>query len=211
MEKISDNKIKLLNSLRYQGFSSEIVKAFSRVKRENFIPEEFKHRAYDDLPLSIGEKQTISQPSTIATMLSMLELEKGQDVLEIGSGSGYVLALISEILGKNSKIYGIERINSLAERSTFNLRDYENIKVFNQNALNPLEEKILFDRILISSALKEVPHEITFQLKYQGIIVAPIGSPDFYQSITSFKKNNSGLSLIRQTPQYFVFVPFVEN
>ena len=92
------NKIQLLKSLKQEGFSKDIIDAFFRVKREDFLPENMKRRAYEDTALPIGDGQTISQPYTIATMLSLLNLKKGQKVLETGSGCGYVLALISEIV-----------------------------------------------------------------------------------------------------------------
>ena len=104
------NKQALINSLKQKGFSRRILNAFEKVKRENFIPDKLKKYAYEDTALPIGEAQTISQPYTIAMMLSMLELKKGQKVLELGSGCGYVLALISEIVGDKGRVYGIERI-----------------------------------------------------------------------------------------------------
>ena len=89
------NKPQLLSSLKNQGFSPQIVNAFSEVKRENFIPSKLEKHAYEDTALPIGKGQTISQPYTIAIMLSLLDLKKSQKVLEIGSGCGYALALIS--------------------------------------------------------------------------------------------------------------------
>ena len=98
------NKTQLLNSLKQKGFSQQILNAFESVKREDFIPQELKSNAYEDIPLPIGKGQTISQPYTIAIMLSLLDLKKSQKVLEIGSGCGYVLALISKIVGDNGEV-----------------------------------------------------------------------------------------------------------
>ena len=97
------NKTQLLKSLKQEGFSKDILNAFSRVKRESFISDNMKHLAYENNALPIGEGQTISQPYTIATMLALLSLKKSQKVLEIGSGCGYVLALISDIVGSKGK------------------------------------------------------------------------------------------------------------
>ena len=110
------NKQQLIQELKKEGFSDKILKAFETIKREDFIPEKFKEYAYENESLPIEEGATISQPYTIAFMLNLLELKDNQKILEIGSGSGYVLALINEI-SKNSEIYGIERIKGLVESS----------------------------------------------------------------------------------------------
>jgi len=198
----------LIESLRQRGFSEKILESFSKVKRENFIPKEEKEYAYEDTALPIGFKQTITQPYTIAMMLSLLELKKAQKVLEIGSGCGYVLSLISEIIGENGKIFGIEIIKELAEKSKKNLKEYRNIKIYNRNGRLDLEEKtsisheqklkgrvdltmrgsLYFDRILISAASNEIPEHLIKQLKNNGIIVAPLG-PRYEQSLIAFKKN----------------------
>jgi len=125
------NKQQLLSSLKSQGFSKEILNAFSKVLRENFIPSQLKSRAYEDTALPIGKGQTISQPYTIAMMLSLLELRKSQKVLEVGSGCGYVLALLSQIV---DKVFGIEIIKELADKSKQNLKHYKNIEVYHGNA-----------------------------------------------------------------------------
>src|SRR3990172_781620 len=124
------DKSQLIESLKMRGFSKEIISSFEKVRREDFVPEDMKKIAYEDTSLPIGEGQTISQPYTIAVMLSLLDLKKGQKILEIGSGCGYVLALVSELIGKGEKVYGIEIIKSLFEKSAENLRNYKNIKVY---------------------------------------------------------------------------------
>ena len=131
----------LIESLRQRGFSEKILESFSKVKRENFIPKEEKKYSYEDTALPLGSGQTISQPYTIAMMLSLLELKKAQKVLEIGSGCGYVLALLSHIVGEKGKVFGIEIIKELAERSKKNLKEYGNVKIYNRNGRLGLEEK----------------------------------------------------------------------
>tara|TARA_Y100000296_G_scaffold45435_1_gene52021 strand:+ start:3796 stop:4413 length:618 start_codon:yes stop_codon:yes gene_type:complete len=199
----------LLESLKQKGFSKEILQVFSKVKREDFIPDKIKEYAYEDISLPIGDSQTISQPYTIAMMFSLLELKKGQKILEIGSGCGYVLALLSEIVGKKGEIYGVEIIKELAEKSKRNLKEYKNIKVYNKNGRFGLKEKVLFDRILISARSREIPEKLVSQLKNNGIIVAPLGN-SYVQSLTSFKKIKGKLKLKKEI-QGFVFVPLVEN
>jgi len=202
------SKQELLNSLREKGFSKKIVDAFSRVKRENFIPRNISAMAYEDTPLPIGHGQTISQPYTIAVMLSLMDLRKAQKVLEIGSGCGYVLALISEIIGQNGKVYGIEVIRELAEKSRKNIMDYENVKVYNKNGAGGLEEKAPFDRIIISAAIRDIPEKIMGHLKNNGIIVAPKGSRFEQELIAIQRKSKSEFEIKKKIPG-FIFVPFV--
>ncbi len=203
------NKRELIESLEQRGFSKEILKAFYSVKREDFVLESMREHSYDDTALPIGSGQTISQPSTIAVMLSLLDLKSGQKVLEVGSGSGYVLALLSEIIGNKGEVFGLEIIKKLEEKSKENISDYDNIHVFNRSGNLGLEEDVVFDRILISAACREIPEKIIPHLKNNGILVAPMGG-NLGQSITSFKKIKNKLVKTKEIPG-FVFVPFVEK
>jgi len=203
------NKTQLLESLRKKGFSKKIISAFEKVKRENFIPRQLNSRAYEDTALPIGHGQTISQPYTIAVMLSLLNLEKGQKVLEIGSGSGYVLALLSEILGKNGEVFGIELIKELAEKSINSLEQYKNIRVYIKNGASGLKEQAPFDRILISAGGESVPEKVLWQLKDKGILVAPVG-PRYEQSLIVIQRKKDKFITKKQIPG-FVFVRFVED
>jgi len=197
----------LIESLRVRGFSKEIVKAFSDVKREDFVPAELKNQAYEDTALPIGNGQTISQPYTIAVMLSLLDLKKGQGVLEIGSGCGYALALISGIVGTEGEVFGIELVKELSEKSRNNLKGYKNIKIYNRNGFHGLQEKTPFERIIISAGCEEIPKALIDQLGDNGVIVAPIGKRGG-QSLISFKKNKGNLKKVKEIPG-FVFVPFI--
>ncbi len=199
----------LLDSLMQKDFSKKIIKAFEKVKRENFVPENVKKYAYEDTALPIGKRQTISQPYTIATMLSLLDLKPGQKVLELGSGCGYVLALISEIIGEKGQIFGVEIIKELAEKSKQNLGDYKNVKIYNLDGSKGLEEKSPFDGILISAALSVVPKSILNQLKEEGIFVAPIGNR-ISQTIVAIQRKNNEFNILKEMPG-FIFVPFVED
>ena len=200
------DKEELIQSLRSKNFPENILDAFSKVKRENFIPKILKSKAYEDRALPIGKSQTISQPYTIATMLNLLDLKKGQKVLEIGSGCGYVLALISKIVGEKGKVYGIEIVKSLAEKSKLNLKDYKNIKVYNKDGRKPLEEAP-YHRIIISAACREIPKEILNQLKDKALIVAPVG-PRYAQSLVVIQRIKNNFKIKKELPG-FIFVPFV--
>lgn len=200
------SKEDLLKILKSYSFQEEIIGAFNAVKRENFVPKEYKEFVYENRPLPIGLNQTISQPYTIAVMLSELNLKKGHRVLEVGSGSGYVLALISEIVGVNGEVFGVERINDLAVKSKNSLKSYKNVEVFCRNGAKGLKEKALFDRIIISAAIEKFPDELLNQLVDNGLMVAPLGSGE--QSIVCIKRIKNKFVTLREIPG-FVFVPFI--
>ncbi|MEX2016980.1 MAG: protein-L-isoaspartate O-methyltransferase [Candidatus Pacearchaeota archaeon] len=203
------NKVQLLKSLKEEGFSRDIIDSFYGVRREDFIPDNLKSQAYEDTALPIGHGQTISQPYTIALMLSELDLKPGQKILEAGSGSGYVLALISKIVGKKGKVFGLEILKSLVAKSKVNLEDYNNVKIYRRNGFNGLPEEAPLDRILISAACREIPKELLNQLKDKGILVAPKG-PVFEQNIVVIQRQGAEFIVKTEIPG-FVFVPFVEG
>lgn len=202
------SKQNLLDSLKSHGISKQTLKTFEKVKRENFVPKEVRHVAYEDTALPVGEEQTISQPYTIAVMLDLLQLKPGHKVLEIGSGSGYALALISEIVAKKGFVYGVEIIKSLAEKSKKTLKSYKNVKVYNKSGSEGLKEQAPFDRILISAALKEIPKTISERLKDNGILVAPVDDGSGSQDLVAFQRKNNKFVVKTKKPG-FVFVKFV--
>ncbi len=201
------DKSSLLQSLRKKNFPEKIINAFAEVPRENFISQSMKNLAYEDTPLPIGNNQTISQPYTIAVMLDLLELEKEQNILEVGSGSGYVLTLISKITGEKGKVYGIEIIPELVEKSKSSTRNYKNVEIYNRDGNLGLKEKSPFQRILISARTEKIPEELIKQLKENGIIVAPIGN-SYSQDLISYKKIKGKLKIQKRIPG-FVFVPLI--
>ena len=190
-------KKQLISYLR-KNFPNYIVHAFSKVKREKFTPKEFKKFAYLNRPIPITVGSTISQPYTIAFMLNLLELKKGQRILEIGSGSGYVLALLAEIT--KGKIFGVEIIKELAEKSRKVLKSYNNITLINKSGKNGLIEHALYDRILLSATAQAVPNNLITQLKKEGILVAPVKN-----SIVKIKKSKNKITT-KEFPG-FAFVP----
>lgn len=201
------DKKQLLSSLKSQGFPPEILNAFKKVSRENFIPKNLKSHAYRDTALPLKPGATISQPYTISFMLNLLELNKLKEnskILEIGSGSGYVLALLSEILKNKSKIYGVEILRDLAQKSKKALSKYKNIRVFHKNGSHGLPKYAPYDRILISAAAKELPKHPYKQLKSSAILVAPIKN-----SIFQIKKQNS--RILKKEFHGFAFVPLTKT
>ena len=201
------NKGQLIEFFRHR-FPDNVVDAFEKVPREKFVPENLRSLAYEDIAIPINENETISQPSTIAVMLSLLKLRDEHKVLEIGSGCGYVLALISEIIKDRGFVYGVEIASELYELCRDNIENIQNAEIYNMNGKNGLPDKAPFNRILISAALEEVPREILNQLKENGIVVAPIG-PRQMQTLTSIKRIGNDFVIVKEIPG-FVFVPFIE-
>lgn len=167
------NKKELITILQSNSFDKKIVTAFDKVDREKFVPLTYQGFAYENRALPIGFEQTISQPFTIAFMLEHLDLKNRQKILEVGSGSGYVLALMNEI-AKNSKIYATERIPVLVKRSQNILKDIHNIKIFQSDYELGLKKYAPYDRILVSAAAEELPEELIKQLKENGTMVCPV-------------------------------------
>ena len=202
------NKEELVQLLREKQFPPKVLDAFSSVARENFAPYQFRAKAYDDTALPIGHGQTISQPRTIALMLSELDIQQGHKVLEIGSGSGYVLALMSELVGKKGRVFGMEVVKELFLKSRDRLTDYRNVRVHHQNGSFGLKEEAPFHRILVSAACRNIPENLMAQLKIGGIIVAPIGSRFEQEMVVIRRKSEAEFEVLKKVPG-FIFVPFV--
>ena len=202
------NADQLVEHLKREGIKDPLVlEAFRRVPREEFVPERLRHLAYADTALPIGFGQTISQPFTIASMLEMLRLRPGLKVLEIGTGSGYTAALISEIT--KAPVYSVEIIPELAERAkkTLEKLGYTNVKVLVGDASGGLPAYAPYDRIIYHAALPKIPSPIVGQLKEGGIVVAPVGSLDLQDLVAYQKRGNSLVEIERRSG--FVFVPVV--
>lgn len=183
--------------------TKELESAFTSIDRADFVPEDYKVEAYEDYALPIGFDQTISQPTTIAFMLELLNLEKGNEVLEVGFGSGYVVALLSKIVGPQGKIYGVEIIPELVKIATDNLKKYNFTNVVIQEAGDDLglTAHSPFDRILVSAAAEEIPQELLTQLASPGVLVMPVQN-----SIIQVVKTADGKISKREFPG-FQFVP----
>lgn len=174
---------KLITQLIEQGYlkTPEIIEAFGKIKREDFVPEGLKHEAEGNYPLSIGYGQTISQPLTVAFMLELLEPKAGERILDIGSGSGWVTALLAKIVSKAEKgrVYAVERILELKEFGENNIRKYNFIekgivKFFCQDGTKGLSKYAPFDKIHVAAAAEKVPQALRDQLTVGGKMVIPI-------------------------------------
>ncbi|MCX8158074.1 MAG: protein-L-isoaspartate(D-aspartate) O-methyltransferase [Candidatus Diapherotrites archaeon] len=198
----------LVNELFGKVIKSENVKnAFLSVKREFFVREDLIEYAYFDDALPIGFGQTISQPTTIAIMLELLDVEDGMRVLEVGVGCGYVCALLSFLVGPKGKVYGTEIIKELKDIAENNLKKHkiENVELYAKDGSLGLVEKAPFDRIIISAACPYFPKPLVDQLKDKGKIVAPIGDK-YSQQLEVLTKSNGKIVKVKY-PGLFVFVP----
>lgn len=151
-----------------------VLDAMGKVPRHEFVPETFRHEAYEDHPLPIGEEQTISQPYIVAAMLEHLALQATDRVLEVGTGSGYVTALLSLL---SAEVYSVERHARLAAsaESTLHRLEYRNVKVKVGDGSQGWAEYAPFDAILVSAATPEMPPALFAQLREGGRMMAPVG------------------------------------
>lgn len=189
-----------------RGISDERVLAvFYKVEREKFVPSDLREDAYGDFPLSIGEGQTISQPYMVALMTQSLELKGCERVLEIGTGSGYQTAILTEL---SEEVYSVERIKSLAQKAESLLKKlgYSKVKIFVSDGTMGWEEFSPYDRILVTAGAKQVPQPLVNQLKDEGIMVIPVGSI-YSQELKVIRKKKGRVR--STTVERCVFVPLI--
>ncbi len=172
-----------------------LKKAMLKVPREEFVPEEYKSRAYSNTPFPIPGGVTISAEHMHAIMLSALKLKRGDKVLEVGAGSGIMLAYMKEIVGSNGKVFGIEIIPETYEFAKKNLEKTgydKKVKMILGDGSLGLAEHAPFDKILSSASCREVPKPWIDQLKVGGIIITPVGPVYGNQELYYFEKNKKG-------------------
>lgn len=167
--------VRLLRS--YGVRQKRILDAFLTVPRHCFIPENDEEKAYRDQALPIGCGQTISQPYVIALMLQELNLKPDSKVLEIGSGSGYVLALLSLLV---KKVVGLELEQELISRSikTLKMLNMKNVMVIRADGYEGYPQEAPYDAILLSAAPESLPRMLLKQLKPQGKLILPVGKSE---------------------------------
>lgn len=178
---------------------------FEKIDRADFVGVDYQTEVYEDYPLPIGYGQTISQPFTVAFMLGLLNPQKGDEVLDIGSGSGWTTALLANAVGETGKVFGVEIIPELVEFGRKNLAKYDfpNAKIIQAGAELGLPSEAPFDRILVSAAAAEIPETLLQQLQVPGILVLPVKD-----TIVQIKKDATGEISKKEFPG-FTFVPLV--
>lgn len=182
-----------------------VLDAFRKVPRHEFVPEMMRDTAYGDYPIPIGNSQTISQPYMVAVMTEELKLKGGEKVLEIGTGSGYQAAILSEIA---SDVYSIERFQELADKAkgTLSRLGYKNVHIKTGDGTIGWKEEAPFDGIIVTAGAPGIPQSLVDQLKDNGRLVIPVGS-QWSQVLTIVEKAGK---MVRQTQMFgCVFVPLV--
>jgi protein-L-isoaspartate(D-aspartate) O-methyltransferase len=207
----------LIDDLIQQGYlkTPEIISAFKKVKREDFVLPEDEKNVEINAPLSIGFGQTISQPLTVAFMIEELQPKVGDKILDVGSGSGWTTALLAQVVKEKGRVYAMEVIPALKDFGKENVAKYNFIKrgvvqFFCADGHKGLPEYAPFDRVLVSAATPEVPQKLLEQLKVGGRLVIPIGRQYEFQDIVVIDKRGEDKFKEKRFPG-FVFVPLVKS
>jgi protein-L-isoaspartate(D-aspartate) O-methyltransferase len=190
-------------------FDPAVKEALARVPRHLFVPEAQRPFAYQNRPLPIGHEQTISQPYIVALMTDLLKVKKKDRVLEIGTGSGYQAAVLSELA---RSVYSIEIVKPLAAeaRSRLARLGYRNVEVRTGDGYKGWEEHAPFDAIMVTAGADEIPPPLIKQLKPGGRMVIPVGPVQAIQSLTLIEKQADGTIRSRDVLPVR-FVPFTRE
>lgn len=186
--------------IRARGLQNEeVLAAMQRVPRHQFVPAPLRERAYEDNPLPIGFSQTISQPYIVALMTDLLDLQEGQKVLEIGTGSGYQAAVLAEM---GVDVYSIEIICELAERALSDLiaAGYDEVNVKCGDGYKGWTSAAPFDRIIITAAPPEIPQALVEQLTENGLMVVPVGEDEQVLQLVRRDGNSEDVLPVRFVP-----------
>lgn len=199
---------KLVEELKSKGiFDQNVLKAIENVPRHLFIDNVFLSRAYEDKPFPIGEGQTISQPFTVAIMTQLLQINKGEKILEVGTGSGYQACVLAET---GAKVFSIERQKNLFTKTSRLINELGyNIKLFYGDGYKGLPGYAPFDKIMVTAGAPFIPDQLVEQLKPGGKMVIPVGEKGI-QKMILIKKSLAG-EIEKAEHGYFQFVPLLED
>ena len=178
-----------------------VVRAMRRVPRDRFVPPDQRQRAYEDRPLPIGYRQTISQPYIVAYMTQALRLTPDAKVLEVGTGSGYQAAVLAELA---AAVYSIEIVAQLAERARDTLAElgYANVQVRHGDGYAGWPEQAPFDAIMVTAAPDHIPQPLVDQLAVGGRLIIPVGQDR--QTLTILTRTEDGIEQDTTLPVLFV-------
>ena len=191
--------------IRGRGVDDEIVlDAMNRVPRHEFVPSRHISQAYADHPLPIGYGQTISQPYIVALMTELLEIQRGDKILEIGTGSGYQAAILAEI---TPNVFSVEIISELAQAAVERLQrlGYDTVQVRNADGYSGWQEHAPYDAIIVTAAPDHIPQPLVQQLKDGGRMVIPVGPVGGYQTLWRLTKE--GDKVRNENMGGVIFVP----
>lgn len=206
---IAERKMQFLFALRSRGVTDKrVLSAMERIDRGDFVRGHFASRAYEDMPLPIACGQTISQPSVVGLMTQALKVSPRDKVLEVGTGSGYQAAILSQLA---RRVYSVDRHRQLisAANAIFRRLDLANITALTADGSFGLPDQAPFDRILVTAAAEDPPGPLLAQLKTGGIMVLPVGQSDAVQSLIRVTRQAEGFDYEEILPVRFV--PLVEG
>ena len=206
VEQISQDVMDTSGYIGKSTLDERVMRVMGLVGRHRFVPAKLQSQAYENRPLPIGYGQTISQPYIVALMTDLLELEAGDVVLEIGTGSGYQAAILSRLV---SQVYSIEIIPELAESASSRLQrlGFDNVEVKNADGYFGWQQHAPFDAIIVTAASSHIPPPLVQQLKPGGIMMIPVGAVFQVQQLSLVRKTADGELTTRQVLPVR-FVPF---
>ena len=186
-----------------------VMSAMATVPREQFVPDYLQSCAFDNGPLPIGHGQTISQPYIVALMSDLLALEPDHKVLEIGTGSGYQTAVLSQLC---AQVFTVELIEALSKQAQtiFRNLNYNNIETRIGNGYQGWPEHAPYDGIIVTAAATHIPVPLIEQLKPGGKLVIPVGMPNFHQELMLIEKNMEG-DIETRSILGVAFVPLIDS
>jgi protein-L-isoaspartate(D-aspartate) O-methyltransferase len=205
----AERKMRFLYALRSRGVTdARVLTAMERIDRGHFVRGTFADRAYEDMPLPIACGQTISQPSVVGLMTQALNVQPRDTVLEVGTGSGYQAAVLSQL---SRRVYTVDRHRRLVREANdlFRAMGLTNITAFTADGSFGLPEQAPFDRIIVTAAAEDPPGPLLAQLKLGGIMVLPVGQSDTVQSLIKVTRSETGFDYEELRPVRFV--PLVEG
>jgi protein-L-isoaspartate(D-aspartate) O-methyltransferase len=205
----AEAKMQFLFTLRTKGVTdSRVLSAMERIDRGRFVKGIFSGRAYEDMPLPIACGQTISQPSVVGLMTQALDVQPRDKVLEVGTGSGYQAAILSQLA---RRVYTVDRHRRLVReaRAVFDALELGNITAFTADGSRGLPEQAPFDRILLTAAAEDPPGPLLAQLRLGGIMVVPVGQSDTVQRLVKVTRGEERFDYEELRPVRFV--PLVEG
>ena len=204
MSELAKSKAALLERLARRIRSPEVLQAMAAVPRERFVPQDSRARSYQDIPLPIGDGQTISQPTMVAEMTAALRVNARDKILEVGTGSGYQAALLAQ-LAPQGMVVTVERLPELAARADATLRslDYRNVVVEMAGLVPGCPERGPYDAILVAAAAPAIPLSLMAQLRVGGRMALPVGPRD-EQQLLLVLKTGEGASINALGPCRFV-------
>ncbi|MDQ2092605.1 protein-L-isoaspartate(D-aspartate) O-methyltransferase [Rhodalgimonas zhirmunskyi] len=206
---IAERKMQFLFALRSKGVTDQrVLHAMEKIDRGPFVRGLFATRAYEDMPLPIACGQTISQPSVVGLMTQALNVQPRDKVLEVGTGSGYQAAILSQLA---RRVYTVDRHRRLVREASelFRELDLTNITAMTSDGSFGLPEQAPFDRIIVTAAAEDPPGPLLAQLKINGIMVVPVGQSNAVQSLIKVTRTESGFDYDELRPVRFV--PLLEG